>query len=205
MKTFEETSDYYEVHSDEYFRLTSKIRLAQLWNILYKHVPLGSSILDLGCGSGRDVAHFIHKKYKALGIDYSYNLLTLAKHKFDIPVIQAKITELPFREHSYDAAWAIASLLHFSKKDIGEALTEIRRVLRQKAILISSIKEGKGENSDSLGRYFSYYSSEEWKSILSSFGYQVIECGTTVEKREPDESHDGPYITWITCVAKIDK
>ena len=140
-----------------------------------------------------------------MGIDLSYNLLRLAQNKFRIPVLQANITELPFRENSFDAVWAIASLLHLSKHEIEKALKEIRRVLRPEGVFISSMKEGAGESSDSRSRHFAYYTSEEWGSILSSSGFQILDCNTSVEKRMADEPHNNSFITWIVCLAKSGK
>jgi SAM-dependent methyltransferase len=58
------TRRYYETHASEYFRGTCNVDLSSLWNKLGKRLKLGALILDLGCGSGRDLLHFSQRGFR---------------------------------------------------------------------------------------------------------------------------------------------
>jgi len=158
-------------------------------------------ILDLGCGSGRDLRYFSSLDYNVVGLDYSFNLCELARQFSEQPVVFGDFTSIPFENNTFDAVWSIGSLLHIPRCLLRPSLSEIHRVLKPNSILITSIKEGCGETTDSLGRYFAFYSRSEWQDILEESGYGVLELEDMVEERRlaPDNRI---RIKWIVCVAR---
>ncbi|MEK7636799.1 MAG: class I SAM-dependent methyltransferase [Patescibacteria group bacterium] len=48
---------------------------------LFTRCLRGRTVLEIGCGGGRDAALFLKKKYRYLGIDASRGLLKVAKQK----------------------------------------------------------------------------------------------------------------------------
>lgn len=68
--------------------------------ILYKDLPSGGPILDLGCGSG-DLSGMIHSQKRVIGTDFCMGMLKEAKQKFNqLPLSQGDATRLPFKDQS---------------------------------------------------------------------------------------------------------
>src|SRR3989338_7450431 len=70
----------------------------------------GKRILDLGCGSGRDVRYFLDEKLKPAGIDASFPMLLQARERGKGGYIQMDILKLGFKGRSFDGAWAVGSI-----------------------------------------------------------------------------------------------
>lgn len=195
------TKSYYEAHADEYFRATYSTHLPQLWEKLSTSLRRGDRILDLGCGSGRDLRYFAQRVFRVIGIDYSPRLVELARAYSKQPVVVGDFSSLPFEDNSFDAVWSIGSLLHVPRSSISSVLSEVRRVLKDDALLLTSVKKGSGEEIDPLGRYNVFYAPDEWASVHGENGYEVMDLEETIEARKP-ESGSTKKITWIVCLAR---
>lgn len=196
----ESTRAYYEGHAKDYFDQTHSIDLQPLWTKLSQHLHPEATILDLGCGSGRDVHHFRDTGLHAIGLDYSFNLLRLAKTFTGQTFTQADFRFPPFKDHNFDAVWAVASLLHVHRRSLPSVLAEIHRILRKGALLITSVKKGSGEKVDSDGRYDVLYLPDEWGYILRDSAFEVLELEENEEIRETSGVREN--IIWIVCLAK---
>jgi SAM-dependent methyltransferase len=75
--------DFFNAHAPNYeqnpFTQHTEAEVQFLLN-LYP-VPVGSSILDVGCGTGRHAREFARRGYKVTGIDFSEGMLEIAKAK----------------------------------------------------------------------------------------------------------------------------
>jgi len=195
------TKDYYEEYALEYFKQTSALNLQPLWSKLSQHIEPNAFILDLGCGSGRDVRYFAVKGFEVIGLDYAARLLKLARDTTQQPLVLADFNFLPFLDNSFDAVWAIGSLLHTPRQFIPYVLAQIHRILKAEGILFTSVKKGYGEKIDSHGRYNVFYLGHEWENILRENAYDVVETEENVEIRET-KSGQSQELTWITCITR---
>lgn len=195
------TKSYYEVRADEYFRATYSANLPQLWEKLSTNLRRNDRILDLGCGSGRDLRYFAQRGFRVIGIDYSPRLVELARGYSKQPVVLGDFASLPFEDNSFDAVWSIGSLLHVPRSSISSVLSEVRRVLKDNAVLLTSVKKGLGEEIDPLGRHNVFYTPDEWGNIHSEKGYEIVELEEMIEERKT-EPNGTQRITWIVCLAR---
>lgn len=195
------TKSYYEAHADAYFRATYSADLQPLWDKLTTKLRRGDCILDLGCGSGRDLRYFSQHGFRAVGIDYSLRLVELARAYAEQPVILGDFASLPFEDKSFDAAWSIGSLVHVPRESISSVLSEVHRILKDGAFILTSVKKGKGEEVDDLGRYNVFYSADEWASVQVRNGYEVVEVEETVETRTTKPGNV-KRIVWIVGLAR---
>lgn len=190
----ESTRNYYNHSAAQYFFLTYQSDISNLWKKLIEQKSEGT-ILDIGCGSGRDLHYFNQNGFRVVGIDISVNLLKLAHGYSNTPVALADMQFLPF-EKSFDAGWAIGSLLHINKADIVKVLSEIYCVLKRNSILVTSVKKGTGSALDNRGRYFTYYQTNEWVNALAQAQFDIVSTEETIEMRDSEK------IEWIVTVAK---
>jgi len=82
--------------------------------------------LEIGCGRGA----FQDMVSDYTGVDISKSV----RYYLHKPFCTASVTELPFKDNSFDAIWSYAVLEHVPNPE--NALTEIRRVLRNNGLLL---------------------------------------------------------------------
>ena len=103
------TIDYYNDNADEYFNSVISADMTENYTRFLQYVPKGASIVDLGCGSGRDLKYFKDNGYEAEGLDASEKLCILAREYSGCPVLCTDFLSWK-TERRYDAFWANASL-----------------------------------------------------------------------------------------------
>ena len=65
------TLKYYNDNAKAYIENTIKADVSDLYAHFLPKVPEGGSILDLGCGSGRDSKYFLEQGYQVTAVDGS--------------------------------------------------------------------------------------------------------------------------------------
>lgn len=135
-------------------------------------------ILDLGCGTGRDMAQFERQGANIIGGDLSSGMLKFAQKQVTSPLIMMDMRTLPFVESSFAGVWSCASLLHIPKAEAPTVLQEIWRILTPSGMLILSIQEGDGEQWDGgyvegIERFFARYQNDEMRAMLTGVGFNV--------------------------------
>jgi ubiquinone/menaquinone biosynthesis C-methylase UbiE len=141
----------------------------------------GDRIVDIGCGSGRDLRTFRDAGFQAVGLDVSAGLAGYAAQVSRCPVVVGDMLQLPFAGRSFEGAWASASILHINRADMVDALCEIRRVLQPSGLLFCSLKLGSGEVRTSDQRFFSYVMPDEWQKILHKAGFDRAELDVDLQ------------------------
>ncbi len=108
------TLDYYEVNASRYAGDTISVDFSDIHNRFVALLPDKGSILDFGCGSGRDPLFFINNGFSVDAVDGSEKLCMIASRNTGIAVHRLLFSELNAYE-KYDGIWACASILHLEK------------------------------------------------------------------------------------------
>jgi SAM-dependent methyltransferase len=87
----------------------------------------GSSVLDVGCGTGRSRTVYRAHAGRYVGLDLSFGALRHARRREPATWVRADALALPFAAASFDVV-AFSSVLHHFDRPAG-ALAEARRVL----------------------------------------------------------------------------
>ncbi len=95
-----------------------------------------SKILDLGCGGGNPL---VARKGVVVGVDLSASALKNSKNIYN-HVIRAEITNLPFKNNTFDFIVSMDVLGHISKLKKNIMVNEIRRCLRVNGTTIHYIE-----------------------------------------------------------------
>ncbi len=193
------TGRYYEKNAESYAKETCSANLQDVWPLLTQRLAPGNLILDLGCGAGRDLAYFNQAGLRVIGLDYSMSLLKIARSVSEQRVVLADLRMLPFRSETFDAVWAIASLLHVPSPHILSALLEVHQPLKRSGVFVASVKEGSRERVDERGRYFADYSPQEWGRLLTKAGFGGVELHLMKESRKTSAGNF-IEITWLVSV-----
>ncbi|MEU4360708.1 class I SAM-dependent methyltransferase [Promicromonospora sp. NPDC023987] len=86
------------------------------------------AVLEVGCGPGRDGAAIAAAGLEYTGTDLSPGMVEVARAA-GLDARVASATDLPFGDHTFDAAWSMSTLMHLDDAELDAALTEITRVL----------------------------------------------------------------------------
>lgn len=166
---------------------------------LLERVGASARIVDIGCGTGRDMAWFEARGVRVTGIDISIEMLKRARGKVRGDLMAMQMSRLGIRDNAFDAAWCCASLLHLPKPEAKRALGEIRRVLGSGSPMMLSLQEGSGEGWEGgyvadVQRFFARYSVDELRVLLASTGFSVGDI-----RSFPGDGHD-----WLVsvCIAE---
>ncbi len=88
----------------------------------------GGRVLDLGCGTGRNLPLF-GSGVRAIGVDPCLPALQKARRRAPgVPLVQARAEALPFGTGSFDAV--VSGLVFCSVADAPRGFGEVRRVLK---------------------------------------------------------------------------
>ena len=153
-------------------------------------LPIGATILDIGSGSGRDAKELTKRGVKVVGIDYSPNLINIAKTNAPLAEFhEMDIEEIAFPACSFDGVWAACSLSHIPKKTLPNILQKIRYLLKERGCFYLTLKKGAKEAlikdlryEGNFEKYWAFYEEEELQKLLEAAKFKILEL-VTVEKR----------------------
>lgn len=105
------------------------------WGRSYINIDKDYTVLDLGCGGGRNIEYFLTKADKVYGLDHSITSVKMAseinKKAIDTgkcKILVGDVKNLPFEEESIDIVTAFETIYFWN--DIEECFREIYRVLK---------------------------------------------------------------------------
>jgi SAM-dependent methyltransferase len=186
------TEDYYNKNAEEFMERTFNLDMSETLQQFTNKLLPGAKVLDVGCGSGRDTLTLKSLGYEVTAFDGSEELVKLASQKINHPIIHMKIEDMNWKEE-FDGVWAMASLLHLKKDEMPFNLKKIMDALKPDGTFFLSLKAGEGEGLDSMGRFFSYYSTEEVTKLFKDIGYENIEFFSNEDGLKRD-------VVWISAL-----
>lgn len=142
-------------------------------------LPSGGPILDVGCGTGRDMTWFRGHGRNVVGIDRSLEMLALAREAISQTglLVRTDVRRLPFRKR-FAGWWASASLLHLPRPHLPAALAGLRAVTEKNGVGYLSVKVGDGDGWDGppgASRYFCYWRAEQLDQVVRESGWATID------------------------------
>ncbi|UXN67938.1 class I SAM-dependent methyltransferase (plasmid) [Devosia neptuniae] len=189
------TVQYYRSHAVEYAAATAGVSMGHPLRSFGEMLDAGASVLDIGCGGGRDLRELRLGGFNPVGLEQSPELAQIAARHSGCPVAVADMMDMPFADGSFDAVWSSASLVHFGTETVPRALRQVRRVLRTDGVFFASVKRGDGAGTDASGRYFTYFQPAQWIAIVEAAGFEML----AVLDEEPPTSGTP---RWIRILAK---
>ncbi len=176
-------------YNNEYFERTSKLDMTRNYNFFLKYFR-GTTILDLGCGSGRDSNHFKQLNYDVTSVDNSAEAKNYANSKYNVDVDLVDI------KHGingiFDGIWACASLVHMNSHETLKVVEQLKSNLNEDGLIYMSLKYGIGNVVKDNQVYYLYD-----ECIID----QIIELGFKVRDVRINK-HDDPINSWIEFIVQ---
>ncbi len=192
------TQKYYQDNAKRFIEETLDKDMHVQYELFETYIAKPSSILDAGCGSGRDSLYFKNKGHEVTAFDNSVQMCDFAAGLLGQEVLNLGFEELKF-ENRFDAIWASASLLHISKEQMPEILHKLASALKEKGTLYASFKYGEDEFIKE-GRFFNAYTQESFAELLKESPFHCVEMLVLKDTRPQREDE-----SWLNVILTIDK
>jgi SAM-dependent methyltransferase len=137
--------------------------------------PAPFTILDLGCGPGRDLETFSSLGHTAIGVEGASKLAAMARRHSGCEVWEQDLLALDLPAGRFDGVFANAVLFHVPTQELARVLGELRDALKPGGVLFSSNPHGANEEGWNRGRYGSYHDLEAWRRFTAAAGFIEIE------------------------------
>ena len=188
------TIEYYNKNAEKFCESTLDADVSAPYKHLIPKIKRTATILDLGCGSGRDSKYFLDAGYQVMAVDGSRELCRIASELIRRPVRQLLFENLDYHEE-FDAVWACASLLHVPKSVIRDIMLKVSEAIKPDGILYMSVKYGNSERIDGE-RSFSDYTEAEIPWLMKDTGLEVVEHWLSHDVRLDRDSDK-----WLNLIA----
>ena len=166
------TIDYYNQNADSFVQGTVSVDFKETQDKFLRLLS-GKTILDFGCGSGRDTKYFLESGFDVTATDGSEELCKSASAYTGIQVKHMLFHDLN-EAACYDGIWACSSILHLSKDDLRIVINKMSKALKPNGIIYTSFKYGNYEGERN-GRFFTDFTIDAFNEFISDVKNIVIE------------------------------
>ena len=171
------TLDHYNRNARQFFAGTIDHDVSQNMDALLGAItaPAPFTLLDLGCGPGRDLMAFSALGHHAIGIDGSSEFVTMARQYSGCEVWQQDFAHLDLPAAQFDGVFANAVLFHVPSRVLPKVLGDLYACLKPGGVLFSSNPRGQNQEGWNGPRYGSYHDLGAWTAFLQAAGFDYVD------------------------------
>lgn len=133
------------------------------------------TILDFGCGPGRDLAYFSSLGHEAVGLDGSARFVEMARAATGCEVLHQGFLALDLPPGRFDGIFANASLFHVPSQELPRVLRQLHDALAPRGVLFSSNPRGDDAEGWNGDRYGAFHTLETWRAHVTAAGLSEVE------------------------------
>jgi len=171
------TLAHYDQRAEDYWQGTRDHDVSQNIATLLRHVegaaPL--SILDLGCGPGRDLNTFSDLGHKAIGLEGASRVAAMARRYSGCVVWQQNLLALELPTAAFDGVFANAVLFHVPSAELPRVLLDLHATLKPGGVLFSSNPRGQGQEGWQGERFGAFHDLAAWRRYMAAAGFEELE------------------------------
>jgi SAM-dependent methyltransferase len=170
------TLEHYERRAEDFRQGTQdhdvSQNIAELLRPIEGEPPF--TILDFGCGPGRDLKAFSALGHAAVGLEGAPSFAAMARAQTGCEVLEQDFLSLALPPARFDGVFANAALFHVPSQELPRVLRDLRAALKPRGVLFSSNPHGNNEEGWNRGRYGAYYNLETWRRYLTAAGFSEL-------------------------------
>jgi SAM-dependent methyltransferase len=133
------------------------------------------TILDLGCGPGRDLKTFAALGHEAIGGEGGAVFAAQARQYSDCDVWEQDLLRLALPAARFDGVFANAVLFHVPTQELPRVLGELRATLKPGGVLFSSNPHGNNDEGWRRGRYGAFLDHPTWNRYVIDAGFVELD------------------------------
>jgi len=167
------TLAYYDGRADKFWEGTREHDVSQNIGALLEAIEGEApfSILDVGCGPGRDLKAFVERGHAPVGLEGAARFAEMARAHSSCEVWQQDFLNLDLPDQHFDGVFANASLFHVPKADLPRVLRQLQATLKPRGVFFTSNPRGNNDEGWNRGRYGVYHDLEAWRGYVSAAGF----------------------------------
>ncbi len=171
------TLAYYNQRAEDFRAGTRDHDVSQNIDALLRHIASQPpfTILDFGCGPGRDLATFTKLGHRAIGLDGAECFAHMARTDAGCEVWHQDFLKLELPDGHFDGIFANASLFHIPSRELPRILRQLNATLKPGGVLFCSNPHGPNVEGWNGGRYGAYHDLETWRRRLAEAGFIELE------------------------------
>ncbi len=132
------------------------------------------TILDFGCGPGRDLAYFTTLGHEAVGLEGAAGMVGLARAETGCEVLHQDFIALDLPPARFDGIFANASLFHVPRAELPRVLGELHATLKPRGVLFASNPRGDNVEGMNGERYGVFHDLASWRQFVTAAGFTEI-------------------------------
>lgn len=132
------------------------------------------TLLDFGCGPGRDLAFFRSLGHTAIGLDGSGRFVEMARVHSGCEVLHQDFRKLDLPAQGFDGIFANASLFHVPSRVLPQVLAALHAALAPRGVLFCSNPRGEDQEGWNGERYGCFWTLETWRAHLRAAGFEEL-------------------------------
>lgn len=169
------TLQHYDSGAEQFRDATKDHDVSQNIEALLRAIegPKPFTILDMGCGPGRDLSAFTQLGHVAIGLDGSAKFAAMARAQ-GFEVWQQDFLALDLPDARFDGIFANASLFHVPTSELPRVLRELHATLKPRGILFSSNPRGNNDEGWSGDRYGAFHDFAAWRDYVTAAGFTEV-------------------------------
>ena len=170
------TLKHYNQRADDFWEGTRSHDVSQNIGAFLQYIEGNPpfSILDFGCGPGRDLKSFLDLGHRPVGVEGSDRFVAMARVHSGCDVLRQDFLKLNLPPVAFDGVFANASLFHVPSQELPRVLLELHATLKPRGVLFSSNPHGECNEGWNRGRYGAYYDLDTWRRYLSAAGFTEL-------------------------------
>jgi len=185
--------DYYQKNYKAYHEKTFSIDPSSFLDPFAKRLPGDAFVLDVGCGSGRDLLWMKKRGFDVIGFERSPGLAKLARDNAGCEVIEGDFETYDFSSILVDAIMAIGALVHVPHEGFSKVFENITSAIPDYGSVLITLKEGSGELKHPDGRISYMWEDPKAREMFDTLGFKVCGVSSSVSKT-------GSGDVWMTYV-----
>jgi SAM-dependent methyltransferase len=171
------TLAHYDQSADDFREGTRDHDVSQNIAALLRHIdaPPPCTILDFGCGPGRDLKTFAGLGHVAIGLEGAPRFVEMARADSGCEVWHQDFLALDLPGGRFDGVFANAVLFHVPSQELPRVLRQLHATLKPGGALFSSNPRGANEEGWNRGRYGAYHDIDQWRGYMADAGFDELE------------------------------
>jgi SAM-dependent methyltransferase len=171
------TLEHYDQRAEEFWQGTRGHDVGQNIAALLRYIEAVApfTILDFGCGPGRDLKAFTGLGHIAVGLEGSARFAAMARAHSGCEVWEQDFLRLDLPAARFDGVFANAALFHVPGRELPRVLRELHATLKPGGVLFSSNPHGANEEGWNRGRYGAYHDLDAWRRYLEAAGFAELD------------------------------
>ena len=172
-----QTLAHYQQRAEDFREGTRNHDVSQNIAALLRHIrgQAPFTILDFGCGPGRDLKAFTRLGHRAVGLDGAANFVEMARRDTACTVWEQDFLNLDLPSGHFDGIFANASLFHVPSRELLRVLRQLHATLKPDGVLFCSNPRGENQEGWNDGRYGVFHDLEAWRRWLLDAGFVELE------------------------------